>query len=343
MSLGIVLDVAIGLAFTYLLLAIMVSGLLEVFAGYMSLRGKGLRDGLKSLLAGLTRSGGHDDSLFRSVFDHALVSRISKDGLPAYVPARNFSLALFDALQDGSHGTAFSRIEQGVAALPEGPAKQALATFVADAGGNLDTLRTRVETWFDDGMDRLSGVYKRFSLYFMMAVSLVVAVALNVDSINLARTLWTQPNVRAALVSAAQEYESAQRAAPQTPPGQGAVDPNQAADARKRSREAQCLLATLPLPIGWSDQKSVVEACKAGKEVDQLSSLDLKAASRMFRDRVFAGDWSGVWLVVGWIITALAVSLGAPFWFSALQQLLSLRNAGPKPPRSDQAPQGGNP
>jgi hypothetical protein len=340
MSLGIVLDVAIGLAFTYLLLAIMVSGLLEVVAGYMSLRGKGLQDGLKSLLTGFTKSGGPDDSLFKTVFGHALVSKISKDGLPAYVPARNFSLALFDALQDGSHGTAFSRIEQGVASLPEGPAKQALATFVADAGGNLDTLRTRVESWFDDGMDRLTGVYKRFSLYFMMVASLVIAVALNVDSINLARTLWTQPNVRAALVSAAQEYESAQRAAPQTAPGQGAVDPNQAADARKRSREAQCLLATLPLPIGWSDHKAIVKACKDGKEIDQLGGLDIKAASKMFRDRVFAGDWSGVWLIVGWIITALAVSLGAPFWFSALQRLLSLRNAGPKPPRSDQAPTG---
>jgi len=34
MSLGIVLDVAIGLAFTYLLMAIIVSGLVEVLAGW---------------------------------------------------------------------------------------------------------------------------------------------------------------------------------------------------------------------------------------------------------------------------------------------------------------------
>ena len=46
MSLGIVLDVAIGLAFTYLLLSIMVSGLQEIFTNFISLRGKKLRSGI---------------------------------------------------------------------------------------------------------------------------------------------------------------------------------------------------------------------------------------------------------------------------------------------------------
>ncbi|HXP02869.1 MAG TPA: hypothetical protein VN808_02035 [Stellaceae bacterium] len=40
-------------------------------------------------------------------------------------------------------------------------------------------------------------------------------------------------------------------------------------------------------------------------------------------------------MVLGWVITALATSLGAPFWFDALNNLLQLRNTGPKPQRSD--------
>ena len=40
MSLPIMLDVAIGLVFTYVLLAIVVSGLQEAIAGWLALRGK---------------------------------------------------------------------------------------------------------------------------------------------------------------------------------------------------------------------------------------------------------------------------------------------------------------
>ncbi len=35
------------------------------------------------------------------------------------------------------------------------------------------------------------------------------------------------------------------------------------------------------------------------------------------------------WL--GWLITAAAVSLGAPFWFDLLNKLVNLRAAGKKP------------
>jgi hypothetical protein len=42
-----------------------------------------------------------------------------------------------------------------------------------------------------------------------------------------------------------------------------------------------------------------------------------------------------MWRVLGWILTAFGVSLGAPFWFNALQQMMGLRASGPKPARGD--------
>lgn len=43
------------------------------------------------------------------------------------------------------------------------------------------------------------------------------------------------------------------------------------------------------------------------------------------------------WLLklVGWTATAVAVSLGAPFWFDLLGRMLNLRAAGPKPKKSE--------
>jgi hypothetical protein len=314
MSLGIILDVAIGLVFTYLLLAILVSGVQEMVAGWLSLRGKGLRDGLEALLAGLGKSGQPHPVLFETVFGHALVSKLARNGLPSYVPARNFSLALFDALKDGSNGPLFSRIEQGVAMLPNGPAKQSLTAFITEAAGDVDAFQKRVESWFDDAMDRLSGEYKRFSQIFTLVAALVVAMVLNVDSISLARTLWTEPTIRAAFVGAAERYKSANPDGP-------AMDFKKACES----------LVDLPMPIGWKGGPVDKKACE-----DARPTFDISPGK--IWDRL--GTASGLWILLGWIITALAVSFGAPFWFSALEQLLKLRNTGPKPPRSDAAAQG---
>jgi len=41
---------------------------------------------------------------------------------------------------------------------------------------------------------------------------------------------------------------------------------------------------------------------------------------------------------IGWLVTALAGMLGAPFWFDLLQKLTNLRGAGPKPPSATAQP-----
>jgi hypothetical protein len=45
----------------------------------------------------------------------------------------------------------------------------------------------------------------------------------------------------------------------------------------------------------------------------------------------------GVETILGWLITALAVTLGAPFWFDLLSKLVSIRGANKKLPTNDDA------
>jgi hypothetical protein len=48
--------------------------------------------------------------------------------------------------------------------------------------------------------------------------------------------------------------------------------------------------------------------------------------------------------IIGWLITALAVTLGAPFWFDLLSKLISVRGVGSKAsPTTDPDPTGGKP
>lgn len=315
MSLGIVLDVMIGLAFTYLLLSILVSGLQEVIAGAMSLRGTKLRKGLIALLSNVDPKEG--SALFNQVFDHPLITNLSKNKLPSYVPSRNFSMALVEALKNGTvtPGGLMGQIESTVGALPDGAAKKSLMAFLTQADGDLQLFQKRVETWFDDGMDRVSGVYKRHAQIVMLFLGLGIAILLNVDSIMLARTLWTDPTTRDAMVKAAEQKIG------------GAT---QGGDIKMTMEQARCEFETLPLPIGWRDSSDTRKAdCLAGKRGKGAS---IKMATALLWDKITSSD--ALWAVLGWLITAGAVSFGAPFWFAALQQLFKIRNAGPKPPKS---------
>jgi hypothetical protein len=303
MALSATIDVAVGLAFTYLLLGILASAAQELFTTWTKKRGKDLRDGIARLLAGIKDDGTPHKALFEKVVGHALIENLSAIKLPSYVPARNFALALTEALKDGSHSPLFTQIENSVAGLPAGSAKEALTALVTRAAGDVDALQHGIERWFDDAMDRLSGAYKRYSQYFTLIFGLAIAVALNVDSITLARTLWGDQSLRTAVAAAAERYAAQQ---------QGAKE----ADLKANIDAAKRQLEDLNLPIGWSRER---------------------APWTVLGDILSGRDPTKLWVVLGWIITGFAVSLGAPFWFDSLEDLVRLRNAGPKPQRPARA------
>lgn len=313
-----VVGVAIGLMFTYLIMALVVSSINEIIAGAFQWRGTYLRKGIavllsvapgtafawrgvgEWLLAHFTRAEpklpshlaeSPDAQRLRDVLNHPLLKG-NPAGLPSYVPARDFSTALLDTLRDGSASPVFSQVEKTISTLPDGDIKRILTAFVRDAAGDLDKLRARIETWFNDAMDRLSGIYKRNSQIFLLALGLLAAIVINVDSVHLATSLWSQPDERAKIVAQVQSQLGQE---------------NQNPDLGKALKQ----LDSLPLPIGRA-----VGASFFGEPAGDHQS-----------------GWCGWnwWTLLGWAITAVAVSLGAPFWFGLLQNIMNLRNAGPPP------------
>jgi hypothetical protein len=316
MSLTTVLDVALGLILTYLLLGLLASSFQELFVGIVKLRGRKLFAALDQLLAnGVVGGDGAatPSPLAELIKQHALVKPIGVDK-PSYVPAKNFAMALIDVLSEQGQAPLFSKVEQSVAALPEGPARTALTTFIKRGSGEIDTLQNDIQAWFDDAMDRVSGDYKRWSHYFLLAFGMVVAVGLNVDSIVIASALWQDPVMRAQVVDAA--YATANGDAPAIPngdaptKGEGESTP---VDSYTRAKAAEKALRNLPLPIGWVDRN------------DERNPHAGAAPNPLLR-------------LIGWLLTAFGVSMGAPFWFNVLQQAVNLRAAGPKPSRGDGQP-----
>lgn len=77
------------------------------------------------------------------------------------------------------------------------------------------------------------------------------------------------------------------------------------------------------LPIGWSDTLlSNLREPKACKELPDHSKQTTGCGQSRTGQLIF--------MLLGWIMTAIAVTLGAPFWFDMLSKVVKLRGSGPR-------------
>lgn len=178
-----------------------------------------------------------------------------------------------------------------------------LRPLLDDAAGDVERFRDNVETWFNNSMDRVSGAYKRHTLGWQAAIGLVLALSMNVDTLQITRSLWHDRALRQVLVA------QAEAVAQQEQPPSGAA-------AQFATLHDQ--VTSLGLPIGW-------RACAAPSANDAVVGTPL-----LWCDEEWA-FWALVPMLFGWCLTAAAVSLGAPFWFDTLKRFVSIRSSGKSP------------
>ena len=238
--------------------------------------------------------------------------------------------------------------------LPD-PIKKALMTFTQASGDNAAKLRENVENWFDSSMDRVSGFYKRRSQLIVLLIGLACAILLNVDSIALIRTLSTDRAMRDSLVAAAQEYAKNNPAPTPSPspnasptaspkaskspsPGSSAAKPtttgSPAANSSSSSSGSTATPVPSPTPVVSPTPCVLADTpeCRVEKNLEEIKKLGLPIGwTREVSDppdpRQLYGVTAQGWAmrILGWLITALALSLGAPFWFDLLNKFMVVR------------------
>jgi hypothetical protein len=319
------LDFAIGLSFVFLLLSVFASAIQEYIAALFKLRAKTLLRGLGNMLEGKDdpaqpvqkgtapppRAVGKD--LTAQIYEHPLIRsfykkgrgliRSTEDRLPSYIAPRSFALALLGTLAPGAVATgpdgkavddhdvikALREMIGGATGLPADTQK-ALLGLLDDARGDIDKFRANIEAWFDDTMARVSGWYKRQSQLILVVIGIVITLALNANTLTIGERLWKDTALRAAVVQQATAATTGENPPKRTP--------NQAAEDIDK-------VVKLGIPIGWTSK---------------------------FGDLPFTGkDWQAKLFyhhIAGWLLTILAISFGAPFWFDTLSRLSRLRSSG---------------
>ncbi|CAN5825946.1 hypothetical protein BH18ACI4_BH18ACI4_10640 [soil metagenome] len=356
-----ILDVAIGLIFVYLLLSLMCSAASEIIELLLKKRAIDLERGIRELLAPGSKSGAND--VVQKLYNHSLVNNlfggryensrivsvkryVMRTQLPSYIPARSFALALMDLvaappetdsvaaaattppasgaasatpaypanfqvtltpppappLPPGAHGNPLTPLRQAIASTnlfggETERVRRALIALVDAAGNDVAKARKNIEDWFNNSMDRVSSWYKRRTQVVILILGMFIAAAVNADSIAIVKNLSTDKALRESLVNAAQEYARADAAA-------AAAAATQGESAAEKYKAAKHQLESLGLPLGWEAQGEKWPGWNISYWGNQLL---LHGA--------------------GWLLTAFAISLGAPFWFDLLNKFIVIRSA----------------
>jgi hypothetical protein len=184
-----ILDIAIGLSFFYLLIALLCTTLNEMIATWLKSRSRTLENGIERLLGG-------DVRLKDAIYQHGLIKNLASTdgGKPSYIPADKFALALMDVVTGPNNAASDpNALRQGLVEMVGSNVKQALGAALQNQDPTLITDQKKIEAWFNDHMDRVSGWYKRTAQNRVLLLALVVTVVLNADTVKVSRLLWSNP------------------------------------------------------------------------------------------------------------------------------------------------------
>jgi len=197
---------------------------------------------------------------------------------------------------------------------------------LASGETKLAVTRRNVEEWFDDTMDRAGGWYKRHTQVWLAIVGFGLALLLNVDSMSIATVLWRDPILRQNVVGQAQKFQLPLDTTSIATPS----------DAAQVIRDLNSQLSQdLLLPVGWrtitSNKKSCTELASGQNPV---LTIPYQGGCLALLDLYPGQIPTPLGKLLGLIITAAAISQGAPFWFDLLSKVGNIRSSGAVPATS---------
>lgn len=365
------IEVAIGVIFVYLLVSLLCSALNELIEAWLRYRARYLETGIRKLLG----NPGLAQEFFNHPLIKPLGERPSYIPARTFSLAL-WNLATTAGAQGEQAASGVTQnlaeIRKLIAGLPDDykNIRVSLLTLIDEAGNDLTKARANVEAWYDDAMDRVSGWYKRRTHIILIVMGLVASFALNLDTIQITRELLHNDTLRKSVADAAEKYvrenpaptpAPAAAPAPTQPAAGGAAaatptptpDPAAAEAASQDAAEEQARIArakinqvrgelnSLGLPIGWpfepkeTDDKYVAIADAKERRAQYAADLDAyKADPRRWP----SGLYGGMLKILGLVLTGLAVSQGAPFWFDLLNKFMVIRST--VKPREKSRPEG---
>lgn len=347
------LEIFIGLFFVYLVLSTLVTSVSEIVAARFHFKAQVLRQTIRRLFAG---NRDLEDVFFKHPEIQSLIDpkraekgkyfrwlkwSATKDSVaPSYLDSETFTrvainILMGDLPKANSFGSFESTLSQWVqnSTLGAKPQREqfanTLGTHIRSAESSVienpklsetQALKQGICQWYDTAMERSRGIYKRKIQKVVIYTSIVVTAFLNADTIRIVQALSNNEAVLANTVDAA----LIQTNGPSSTSEPNLSDKN-FQTATKLLEDSAYKLENVGIPLGWDSY-----------ELEQLQQPSKS---------VWFAIWGGMiyffMKAVGLGATAIAASLGAPFWYDILNKLARIRtSAAPVRTDSDTAASG---
>ena len=369
-----ILDIVIGLVFIYLLYSLMTTLIQEIIASNFGFRAKILERAVfrmledenkfnskfRSILYLFKKSGngGLRNSASHEFYEHPLIKFLGEDncrGKPSYINKETFSKVIIDLLRgdqvkpgDDINGLIQKALDAKTTNWGSAKISKETVSYLnsiwADANGDIAKFKDYLEKWFEETMDRATGWYKRHTQFILFFVGFAIAIAFNVDTLKIVNKLEKDPKLREQIVQQADVFV-------QDNPNLDTELVKQEIAYKKslaESRNADQAMDKNNTGTYIEDSLKLVQyqLLKARRDTllnraESLIQEDIKNVHHSLGLEWESYECDSSMLgcillsIVGWTLTALALSLGAPFWFDLLNRLMKLRASVATPTSDD--------
>lgn len=225
-------------------------------------------------------------------------------------------------LTNGEVKAIVDRIPLGLLEGLQTPARK-VQTQLDSVGAQLESFQREIANWFERSMERAGGVYKRNARLVSFCLGLGIAVVANVDTLHMVDHLTQAQALESTVASLVDKIDNAQAFTEEGLPSQIYL--------RQLSEQVYP-----ELPVGWGPKNLELQALRDGTVQPSEST---EAHQKILVNPLDRSQGGGIFQfalrrLFGWLITGLAISMGAAFWYDLLGKFIQIRNVGKKPPTS---------
>ena len=319
MDIFAVLNVAVGLIFLYSILSLMASQIQELISTFLGWRAKHLKEAIANIFG-----ENSEGKLTQKFFEHPLIqslkqttSKNSNKTRINYIHSKKFSNVFIEIIKDlaDSNGKSIDPLSEDIKnlAMPEKfktkliNAAKEVKSEAQETNTKIEELQQEIEEWFNSEMEMVSVIYKQNAKRIAIAVAITLVVVLNVDTVHIVNSLFKAQTLSSTIDPIAEQLvasHSQDFLCLQTPENQ--VDKASCFTNMKSDIDNIFFNNVFELPIGWNLSEPFNK---------QFNPLKLQNVVKV---------------ITGWLLSALAISLGAPFWFDMLRQVINISESEKK-------------
>jgi hypothetical protein len=334
---SVALNVVIGLVFIFLLYSLLATVISELIATGLGLRARNLKEAIDRMLNDEKETGpvrrfwdslkflkNPDNKVVSAFYNQPEIKYLGSSGLfkiPSFFKSENFSKTVLTLLfgsnvPDKKHVEArineiieLAKNENKEARVLDPETAEYIKSLWLEAKGDVEKFKKELEHWFDRTMEHTAEWYKRKIRAVLLILGFCLAWFFNADTFVIVKKLSTDRVAREQLVSMANSYIQ------NSPMVIDTSSLNHDSSFKEiKARMDSLLIVKQQLESDITDAGNILGTGCWPSGPQYSFSEKLSYMFGLLGHHFF-----------GFLVTAIAISLGAPFWFDLLNKITQLR------------------